>query len=320
MSDTSVTSGNRVIRGGDRRTLIGTVLILILLGLAPQVIYPVFVMKLMCYALFAATFNLLFGYAGLLSFGHAAFWGAGAYLTAHAAKVWGFGPLAALGTGMVVAAALGTVIGLLAIRRKGIEFAMITLAMAELVSFIAHQMPFTHGEDGIQGVPRGHLFGLIDLGVPANIYVFVLCVFIFGMFVLWRTVHSPFGHVLRAIRDHENRAISLGYDVARYKLAAFVISAVIAALAGGTKTLVFQFAVLEDVSFHLSGQVVLMTLLGGIGRFYGPLAGAAIVVGLESFLATSSFPAPVITGFVFVLCVMLFRRGVIGELAERLKR
>ncbi|MFJ4048940.1 MULTISPECIES: branched-chain amino acid ABC transporter permease [Pseudomonas] len=298
----------------NRATAIAAALVVLLLIIAPAFVYPVFVMKLMCYTLFAATFNLLLGYVGLLSFGHAAFLGTGAYLTAHAAKVWGFDPLLAVLFGMVMAAALGALIGALAIRRRGIEFAMITLAMAQLVAFIAHQAPFTGGENGIQNVPRGELFGLIDLNQTANLYALVLLLFISGMLVIWRTLHSPFGHILLAIRENEDRASSLGYPVARYKLIVFVISALLAALAGGMKALVFQLATLDDVSFHLSGEVVLMALLGGLGTFFGPLIGALIVVSLESLLVTSALPAPVLTGSVFVLCVLLLRRGVVGEL------
>lgn len=301
----------------DHAFLIACVAAIAVLIVLPQFVYPVFVMKLMCYALFAATFNLLFGYAGLMSFGHAAFFGTGAYLAGHSAKIWGFDPLASLAFCLIAAGILGWVIGALAIRRKGIEFAMITLALAELVAFVAHSARFTGGENGLQGIPRNSVLGLIDLGVPANIYGFVLMVCVLGMFVLWLTIHSPFGHVLRAIRDHETRMISLGYNVARYKLIAFVISAAIAGVAGGTKAMVFQFASLEDISFHLSGLVVLMTLLGGLGRFLGPLVGATIVVTLESYLATSALPAPVVTGAVFIACVMLFRRGIVGEIAER---
>lgn len=301
------------------RTALGAVVVLALLLIAPTAMYPVFVMKLMCYALFAATFNLLFGYAGLLSFGHAAFLGSGAYVAAHAAKVWGLDPVLCLTAAMATAGVLGWGIGFLAIRRSGIEFSMITLALAEMISFLAHRAPFTGGENGFQGVPRGVALGVLDLSEPANIYAFTMIVFGIGMFAIWRTINSPFGHILRAVRDHENRSISLGYDVQWYKLTAFVISAVLAGLAGGLKAIVFQFAVLDDISFHTSGHVVLMTLLGGLGLFFGPLVGATVVVVLESYLATSSFPAPVIIGAVFILCVLLFRRGIVGELAARLR-
>lgn len=301
-----------------RLTLAGSIVVLALLVAAPMVIYPVFLMKLMCYALFAASFNLIIGYVGLLSFGHAAFLGAGAYLCAYAARAWGLDPLICLVIGIAVAAALGAIIGFLAIQRKGIEFSMITLALAQVVEFIAQQAPFTGGEDGIHGVPRGHLFGFIDLNNSVAIYAFILILFAFGMAALWRTVNSPFGHVLQAIRDHEDRAVSIGYGVRRYKLTAFVISAALGGLAGGMQALIFQLATLDDVSFHLSGAVILMALLGGVGTFFGPFIGAAIVVALESVLATSEFPAPIITGAVFILCVLVFRRGIAGEIALRL--
>lgn len=318
MSSASPGASQAGIRRVHRATLAGSAVAILLLLAAPLVVYPVFVMKLMCYALFAATFNLLIGYVGVMSFGHAAFLGAGAYLTAHAAKAWGFDPLASLLVGIGAAALVGVAIGFLAIRRKGIEFAMITLALAQVVDFIAQKASFTGGENGIQDVPRGRLFGFIDLNAPTAIYGLILVLFVLGMYVLWRTVNSPFGHVMQAIRDHEDRAISLGYDVARYKLTAFVISAAVAGLAGGMKSLVFQLATLEDVSFHMSGEVILIALLGGVGTFFGPLVGAAIVVSLESALATSEFPAPVLTGAVFIVCVLVFRRGVVGEIAARL--
>jgi branched-chain amino acid transport system permease protein len=301
-----------------RATVVGAIAVVLLLAVLPQVIYPLFLIKLMCYALFAASFNLLFGYAGLLSFGQAAFLGTGAYVAANMAKVWGLEPISSLVVGMIAAGILGAAIGSIAIQRKGLEFGAITLALAEMVSFLAHQLSFTGGENGIQGVPRGHLLGVVDLKIPANMYALVLVVFVFGMFAIWRTINSPFGHILRAIRDHEPRAISLGYDVTRYKLIAFVISAAVAGLAGGTKAIAYQFAVLDDIGFQMSGLVVLMTLLGGAGTVYGPLAGAVIVVSLESFLATSPFPVPVITGAVFILCVLMFRRGIVGEVVARM--
>ena len=304
-------TGNRV----DSATIIGSVVVIALLIVAPLVVYPVFVMKLMCYALFAAAFNLLMGYGGALSFGHAAFLGTGAYFAAHASKAWGLDPVLSIIFAVVVAGLVGAVVGFLAIRRKGIEFSMITLAMGQLIAYIAQQAPFTGGEDGIQDVPRGVLFGLIDLNGVTAIYGFVLVLFIVGMFAIWRTINSPFGHVLQAIRAHEERATSLGYDVARYKLIGFVISALIAGLAGGMKAIAFQIATLDDIGFHLSGEVILIALLGGVGTFFGPLVGAAIVVMLESFLATSDLPARVLIGAVFIVCVLVFRRGVVGEIA-----
>lgn len=283
---------------------------------APFVVYPVFAMTMLCFALFAAAFNLLLGYTGLLSFGHAAFFGGAAYFTAHAAKVWGWNPEFALALGVLGATALGVVIGAIAIRRQGIYFAMITLALAQMFFFFCLQVPFTHGEDGIQAVPRGYLFGFIDLNDTMTMYFFVLAVFLLGMLLIWRFVNSPFGMILKAIRENENRAVSLGYATAQYKLGAFVMSAALSGLAGGLKALVMQFATLTDVDWHMSGQVVLMTLIGGIGTLLGPVVGAGIVIALQNRLATSAFPVTIITGLVFMICVMLFRRGLVGELAH----
>ncbi|HEU4986953.1 MAG TPA: branched-chain amino acid ABC transporter permease [Rhizobiaceae bacterium] len=285
---------------------------------APFFFYPIFLMKLLCFALFACAFNLLLGYTGLLSFGHAAFFGGAAYFTAHAVKVWGWTPEAGVLLGVAGAAVLGLVMGFLAIRRQGIYFAMITLALAQMFFFFCLQAPFTHGEDGIQGVPRGELLGLIDLRMPTNMYYFVLAVFLIGVFAIWRIVNSPFGMILKSIRENENRAISLGYSVQRYKLAAFVMSAVLAGLAGSVKALVFQFATLTDVGWQMSGEVILMTLLGGIGTMVGPIVGAALVVTLQNYLATSEFPVTVVTGAIFMICVLLFRRGIVGEIYARL--
>lgn len=281
--------------------------------LAPMTLYPVFLMKLLCFALFASAFNLLLGYTGLLSFGHAAFFGGAAYFTAHAVKVWGLSPELGILVGMVGAAVLGLVMGFLAIRRQGIYFAMVTLALAQMFFFFCLQAPFTHGEDGIQAVPRGMLFGFLDLGQRLNMYYFVLAVFLVGMFAIHRIVHSPFGMIMKSIRENENRAISLGYSVNSYKLAAFVMSATLAGLAGSVKALVFQFATLTDVAWQMSGEVILMTLLGGIGTMLGPFFGAAIVVTLQNYLATSSFPVTIITGLIFMVCVLVFRRGIVGE-------
>ncbi|ARC35021.1 branched-chain amino acid ABC transporter permease (plasmid) [Paracoccus yeei] len=286
---------------------------LVLLLVAPQFLYPVFLMKLLCFALFASAFNLLLGYTGLLSFGHAAFFGGAAYFTAHAVKEWGWPPEAGILLGVAGAALLGLVMGAIAIRRQGIYFAMITLALAQMFFFFCLQAGFTHGEDGIQSVPRGHLFGLIDLGQTMNMYYFVLAVFALGLLVIWRFVNSPFGMILKSIRENEQRAISLGYSVARYKLGAFVMSAALAGLAGGLKALVFQFATLTDVGWQMSGEVILMTLLGGIGTLAGPVFGAGLVVTLQNYLATSDFPVTIITGLVFMVCVLLFRRGLVGE-------
>ncbi|PJT41270.1 branched-chain amino acid ABC transporter permease, partial [Ochrobactrum sp. 23A/997/2015] len=265
------------------------------------------------FALFASAFNLLLGYTGILSFGHAAFFGGAAYITAHTVKVWGVTPELGLVLGVLAAAALGLVIGYLAIRRQGIYSTMITLALAQMFFFFCLQASFTHGEDGLQGVPRGYLFGIIDLNQPMTMYYFVLAVFVLGVFVIWRIINSPFGMILKSVRENENRAISLGYSVNRYKLAAFVMSAALAGLAGGLKALVFQFATLTDVGWQMSGEVILMTLLGGIGTLIGPIVGAAFVVALQNYLATSDFPVTIVTGVIFMACVLLFRKGIVGE-------
>ncbi len=294
---------------------------LILLIVAPAFFYPIFIMKLLCFALFACAFNLLLGYTGLLSFGHATFFGGAAYFTAHVVKEWGFSPELGILTGVVGAALLGLVMGYVAIRRQGIYFAMITLALSQMFFFFCLQAKFTHGEDGIQSVPRGFLFGFIDLNGSLNMYYFVLAVFLIGMVIIWRFINSPFGMILKSIRENEQRAISLGYSVARYKLGAFVMSAALAGLAGGTKALVFQFATLTDVAWQMSGEVILMTLLGGIGTLIGPIFGAGLVVTLQNYLATSQFPVTIVTGIVFMICVLVFRRGLIGEFyASRLGR
>ena len=287
---------------------------------APFFFYPVFLMSILCFALFACAFNLLIGYVGLLSFGHAAFFGGAAYFTAHAVKVWGWEPLSGILLGVAGAAAMGLLIGFLAIRRQGIYFAMIALALSQMFAFICLQAPFTHGEDGIQGVPRGHLLGLIDLNQPNAMYYLTLAIFLFGLFAIWRIVNSPFGNILKAIRENEKRAISLGYRVDRYKLGAFVMSAALAGLAGGTKAIVFQFATLTDVQWQMSGEVILMTLLGGIGTMIGPIVGAGLVIALQNYLASSQFPVTVLIGIIFVICVLLFRRGIVGEILELMKR
>jgi len=294
---------------------------LVLLIWAPFFIYPIFVMKVLCFALFACAFNLLLGYTGLLSFGHATFFGGAAYFTAHAVKEWGVPPELGILIGVAGAALLGLIMGFVAIRRQGIYFAMITLALSYMFYFFCLQAKFTQGEDGIQSVPRGYLFGVIDLNNSFNMYYFVLAVFIIGVLIIWRFINSPFGMILKSIRENEQRAISLGYSVARYKLGAFVMSAALAGLAGAVKALVFQFATLTDVAWQMSGEVILMTLLGGIGTLIGPLFGAGFVATLENYLATSEFPVTIITGIVFMVCVLLFRRGVIGEFyASRLGR
>jgi len=288
--------------------------------LAPFVVYPVFLMKALCFALFACAFNLLIGYVGLLSFGHAAFLGSAGYVTAHAAKVWGWPPELAILGGTAAAAALGLAVGALAIRRQGIYFAMITLALAQMIYFFCLQAPFTHGEDGIQAVPRGTLLALFDLRQTMTLYFVVLAVFLGGFLLIYRTIHSPFGQILKAIRENEPRAVSLGYKADQYKLIAFVLSALLSGLAGGTKAIVFQLASLTDVHWTMSGEVVLMTLLGGLGTVFGPVAGAFIVVALENYLAQLGAWVTVVQGVIFVLCVLTFRRGIVGELARVLKK
>ncbi|MBW6493905.1 MAG: branched-chain amino acid ABC transporter permease [Burkholderiaceae bacterium] len=287
---------------------------------APTFIYPVFMMKVMCFALFACAFNLLLGFGGLLSFGHAMFLGSAGYASAHAAKIWGLTPELAILFGIAVALVLGFVAGLLAIRRQGIYFTMITLALAQMVYFFALQAPFTGGEDGIQAVTRGKLFGMIDLSQPLAMYGVVLVVFLAGFLLIYRVVHSPFGQVLKAIRENENRAISLGYDTDRYKLMAFVLSAGLAGAAGATKALVFQLASLTDVYWTMSGEVVLMTLVGGLGTIFGPIVGAAIIITMQNYLAHLGAWVTVVQGTIFVICVLAFRRGIVGEIANWIKR
>jgi branched-chain amino acid transport system permease protein len=312
-----------VVPRRESRLLAGNLLSVVLLAMAlvaPFILYPVFLMKALCFALFACAFNLLIGYVGLLSFGHAAFFGAAGYITAHSAKVWGLTPELAILVGTAAAALLGVVFGGLAIRRQGIYFAMVTLALAQMLFFYALQAPFTHGEDGIQAVPRGYLFGVIDLNQPLVMYYFVLAIFLIGFAVIHRTIHSPFGQVLKAIRENEPRAISLGYKTDHYKLVAFVLSATLAGLAGGTKSLVFQLASLTDVDWTMSGQVVLMTLLGGLGTVLGPVVGAFVVVTMENYLAQFGSWVTIIQGVIFVLCVLTFRRGIVGEIQYLLRR
>ena len=292
----------------------------VLLVVAPFLIYPIFLMKALCFALFACAFNLLIGYVGLLSFGHAVFLGAAGYASAHAAKTWGLPPELAILAGVVAGGLLGLAIGALAIRRQGIYFAMITLALAQMVYFFALQAKFTGGEDGIQAVPRGRLFGLIDLGDTITMYFFVLAVFLIGFLIVYRTINSPFGQVLKAIRENEPRAISLGYKADQYKLIAFVISAALSGLAGGTKALVFQLASLSDVHWTMSGEVVLMTLLGGLGTIFGPVVGAFVMIALENYLVQLGAWVTVVQGAIFVVCVLAFRRGIVGEVARACRK
>ena len=298
-----------------RGFLLATTLMAAAFAVAPHVgIYPVFLMKALCFALFACAFNLLIGFGGLLSFGHAMFLGTAGYVSAHTAKVWGAPPELAILAGTAAAALLGLVSGALAIRRQGIYFAMITLALAQMIFFFCLQAPFTHGEDGIQAVPRGKLFGLLDLSSTLVMYYVVLAIFLGAFLLIYRVIHSPFGNVLKAIRENEPRAISLGYDAERYKLLAFVLSATLSGLAGATKAIVFQLASLTDVHWTMSGEVVLMTLLGGMGTIFGPVVGAFVIIGLENYLAGFGQWVTVITGTIFVVCVLAFRRGIVGEL------
>ncbi len=295
---------------------------LALLVAAPFIgLYPIFMMKALCFAIFACAFNLLLGFTGLLSFGHAAYLGAAAYATGWLVKSAGWSPELGVLGGTLFAAAIGLVVGAIAIRRQGIYFAMITLAMAQMVYFVWLQAPFTGGEDGLQGVPRGKLFGLLDLASDTVLYFIVLAVFVAVFLFIVRVVHSPFGQVLKAIRENEPRAVSLGYDVDKYKLLAFVLSTALAGLAGSLKTLVLGFATLSDAHWSLSGEVVLMTLLGGMGTFAGPVLGAFTIIGLQNFLAdrVGSW-VTVIIGAIFVVCVVAFRRGFVGELLAWRKR
>jgi branched-chain amino acid transport system permease protein len=302
-----------------RGEVIAFVIMLAALVVAPMFVYPVVLMKGLCFALFACAFNLLIGYVGLLSFGHALFFGWASYVCAHAAKVWGLPPELAILCGAAVAAVFGTIVGALAIRRQGIYFAMVTLALAQMMYFFAVQAPFTHGEDGIQAVPRGKLFGLVDLADNFNMYVTVLLIFIGCFLLIYRIINSPFGEVLKAIRENEARAISLGYRTDRYKLLAFILSATFAGVAGATKALVFQLASLTDVDWPMSGEVILMTLVGGLGTLFGPIAGAFFLAALESYLTTIGQWVFVVQGAIFVFCVLLLRRGIIGEVARVLR-
>ncbi len=289
-------------------------------AVAPFAVYPIFLMKALCFALFACAFNLLIGYVGLLSFGHAAFLGSAGYATAHAAKVWGLPPELAILFGTATAGALGLIIGALAIRSQGIYFAMTTLALAQMLYFFCLQAKFTGGEDGIQAVPRGRMFGVLDLRNTLSLYFVVLAIFLGGFLLIYRTIHSPMGQVLKAVRENEPRAVSLGYTADHYKLIAFILSAILSGLAGGTKAIVFQLASLTDVHWGASGEVVLMTLLGGLGTVFGPVVGAVIVVTLENYLAQLGAWVTVVQGAIFVVCVLTFRRGVIGELGRILKK
>ncbi len=296
-------------------------IVMLLAGLtAPFYAYPVFVMDLLCFALFACAFNLLLGYAGLLSFGHAAFFGGAAYIAGYVTKEWGFSPLIGILTGTGFALVLGSAFGYLAIRRQGICFATVTLAQAQIIYFLALQMPFTGGENGLQRIPRGDLFGFIDLNNDIAMYYFVFAIFMVGFGIIYRAIHSPFGEVLQAIRENESRALSLGYDVDRFKLLAFILSATLAGMAGATKAIIFQFASLTSAHWQTSGEVILMTLVGGLGTIFGPVLGAITVGALAHELSSFGSWVQVILGTIFVVCVMVFRRGIIGEIQQRLAR
>ncbi|MDP3760211.1 MAG: branched-chain amino acid ABC transporter permease [Ramlibacter sp.] len=307
----------------DKKLIRATYVALLALALVAPLIglYPVFVMKLLCFALFACAFNLLLGFTGLLSFGHAAFFGFSAYVTGYFVKSQAWSPELAIAAGVVVAGFLGLLVGLVAIRRQGIYFAMITLALAQMVFFICLQAPFTGGEDGLQGVPRGTLFGVLDLSSDTVMYYVVVVIFIACFLGITRIVTSPFGQVLKMIRENEPRAVSLGYEVDRYKLLAFVLSAALSGLAGSLKTLVMGFATLSDVHWTMSGEVILMSLLGGVGTFFGPVFGAGIVIALQDMLADKVGSwVTVIIGAIFVVCVLAFRKGVVGELRAWMDR
>jgi branched-chain amino acid transport system permease protein len=283
-------------------------------------IYPFFVMQALCFALLACAFNLLIGYGGLLSFGHAMFLGTAGYVTAHALKVWALPPELGIVAGTAAAALLGLITGFISIRRQGIYFAMITLALSQLLYFIYLQAPFTHGEDGIQGIPQGRLFGVFDLSKPMVLYYVVLVGFLLGFLLIYRTINSPFGEVLKAIRENEQRAISLGYKTDQYKLLAYILSGTLAGLAGSLKVFVAQNASLTDVHWSMSGEIVLMTLVGGLGTIFGPVVGAFVIIAMQQYLAGFGQWVTVIQGVIFVSCVLLFRRGLVGELAHLLRR
>ncbi len=296
------------------------VMAVVLVALPFSGVYPYFIMQALCFALFACAFNLLIGYSGLLSFGHAMFLGTAGYVSAHALKVWGFSPELGILAGVVAAAGLSVITGLIAIRRQGIYFAMITLALSQLLYFIYVQTPFTHGEDGIQGVPQGKMFGILDMSDSMHLYFVVLAIFLLAFLLIYRIVNSPFGEVLKSIRENEPRAISLGYKTDQYKLLAYILSGTLAGLAGAVKVFVAQNASLTDVHWTMSGEVVLMTLVGGLGTSFGPVVGAFIIVAMQQYLAGFGQWVTVIQGAIFVICVLTFRRGIVGEIAHYFKR
>ena len=319
---TTITDNAAPVKGRSTSDeMIAFVIMTVLLAVVPLTgLYPYFVMQALCFALFACAFNLLIGYGGLLSFGHAMFLGTAGYVTAHALKVWGVSPEIGIILGVAASAALSVVTGLIAIRRQGIYFAMITLALSQLLFFIYLQTPFTHGEDGIQGIPQGMMFGVFDLSKPTTLYYVVLAIFLLGFLVIYRAINSPFGEVLKSIRENEQRAISLGYKTDQYKLLAFILSGTLAGLAGAVKVFVAQNASLTDVHWTMSGEVVLMTLVGGLGTVFGPVVGAFVIIAMQQYLAGFGQWVTVIQGAIFVICVLTFRRGVIGEIAHYFKR
>jgi branched-chain amino acid transport system permease protein len=318
LTDNTVRTASRRIIGDE---MIVFILMTAVLAIVPMTgIYPYFVMQGLCFALLACAFNLLLGYGGLLSFGHAMFLGTAGYVCAHALKVWGTPPELGIVAGVVAAALLSIVTGVVAIRRQGIYFAMITLALAQLLYFIYLQTPFTHGEDGIQGVPQGKMFGVIDLSHPDTLYYVILGGFLFGFLVIYRAINSPFGEVLKAIRENEQRAISLGYKTDQYKFLAYTLSGTLAGLAGSLKVLVAQNASLTDVHWTMSGEIVLMTLVGGLGTVFGPVVGAFAIIAMQQYLAGFGQWVTVIQGVIFVVCVLTFRRGIVGEIAHYFRR
>jgi branched-chain amino acid transport system permease protein len=320
MTSSAVPAGpQEEIFGFTKAQFIALLVMFAALVVAPFFLYPVFLMKLLCFALFACAFNLLIGYVGLTSFGHAAYFGMGGYIAAHSAKVWGLTPEISILIGALLAGVQGAIFGWVAIRRQGIYFAMITLALAQMIYFLCLQAPFTGGEDGIQAVPRGHLFGFISLAPDMNMYWFVAAVFVLCFLLIHRIVHSPFGQVLKAIRENEPRTTSLGYRTDDYKLVAFILSATIAGVAGGTKSLVFGIATLTDVHWSMSGEVLLMTLVGGLGTVFGPMIGAAVIVAMQNYLAEMGAWVTVIQGVIFIACVLAFRRGIVGEIGNLLR-
>ena len=318
---TTITDNAVPVKGRTSDEMIAFVIMTVLLGIVPLTgLYPYFVMQALCFALFACAFNLLIGYGGLLSFGHAMFLGTAGYVSAHALKVWGLSPELGIIIGMLAACALSVVTGLIAIRRQGIYFAMITLALSQLLFFIYLQTPFTHGEDGIQGIPQGMMFGVFDLSKPTTLYYVVLAIFLIGFLVIYRAINSPFGEVLKSIRENEQRAISLGYKTDQYKLLAFILSGALVGLAGALKILVTQNASLIDVHWTMSGEVVLMTLVGGLGAVFGPVVGAFVIIAMQQYLADFGQWVMVVQGAIFVICVLTFRSGIIGEIAYFFKR